>query len=103
MWHFLAYNVPDNAQLRLGVRVRSTGLPSPQPIFPLSLALAGFFFFSPGSSHPKPPHSDATVIFCFHSEKSPVSGLTWVLLAALVSFGGRWKTKSTGALWGFTN
>lgn len=43
MWHFLAYNVPDNAQLRLGVRVRSPGLPSPQPIFPLSLALAVFF------------------------------------------------------------
>lgn len=43
MWGFLAYNVPDNAQLRLGVRVRSTDLPSPQPIFPLSLALAVFF------------------------------------------------------------
>lgn len=69
MWRFLAYNVPDNTQLRLGVRVRSTGLLSPQPIFPLSLALAVFF---PGSSYPKPPHSAATVIFCFHSEKSRV-------------------------------
>ena len=53
MWHFLAYNVPDNAQLRFGVRVRSPGLPSPQPIFPLSLALA--------VPHPPPPQEAATL------------------------------------------
>lgn len=99
MWGaFLAYNVPDNAQLRLGVRVRSTGLLS-QPIFPLSLALAVFF---PGSSYPKPPHSTATVIFCFHDEKSHV----WSHLGPSCCTGfvlGKMKNKVHGARWGFIN